>query len=391
MTNTRMDALKHADMAPIRSNKRIWQYVILLNLAIPIYFMLQEPVDRLLPGMAALLVLGGLHIRMDFIAMKHKAAALLLQTLIILALGFLYHPMYVYLIFLTVSAMNPLRLAHHMALTALFASGLLGMMLVSGHAGDWQFWFNLFPPIFGGCILPYVIRISTRYRDMAERLQAATAQIERFAQQEERQRIASELHDTLGHTLSLIMLKSELTEKMIGRDPVKAANEASEIRVTAGTALKQMRELVTDMKAVRLDEEFQHARALCAAANVALAIDNRIEAEGKLTLTPLQESVIAMCMREALTNMVRHSHAAACRVTLEADAEAIRCTIADNGIGIQDDAASSVSGNGIAGIRQRLGLLEGRLDFASSAGGGLKLVMRVPIVRRQLRKDGENE
>ncbi len=391
MTETHRDAPLHPNQQTLRGNNRIWQYVILLNLAIPIFFMLHEPIDRLLPGMAALLFLAGLHIRMDFIAMKRKAAALLLQTLIILALGFLYHPMYVYLIFVTVSALNPLRLAHHIVLTAVFAVGTLGIMLDSGRAGEWQFWFNLFPPIFGGCILPYVIRISARYRDMAERLQAATTQIERFAQQEERQRIASELHDTLGHTLSLIMLKSELTEKMIGRDPVKAAKEASEIRATAGTALKQMRELVTDMQAVRLDEEFEHARALCAAANVALAIDNRIEAEGRLTLTPLQESVIAMCMREALTNMVRHSRADACRVTLEADAEAIRCTVADNGIGIPVDAETSGSGSGITGMRQRLGLLEGRLHAAANAGGGLKLVMEVPIVRRQLRKDGESE
>jgi two-component system, NarL family, sensor histidine kinase DesK len=389
MTKTHMDRMTPTG-TPIPSNKQFWQYVILINLAIPIYFMLQEPIDRLVPGMAALLALAVLHIRMDY-AHKLKPAFLLLQTLVILTLGFVYQPLYVYLIFLTASAMNPLRLAHHVVLTTVFAGGVLGMMLVSGHVGDWQFWFNLFPPIFGGCVLPYVIRISARYRDMAERLQAATTQIERFAQQEERQRIASELHDTLGHTLSLIMLKSELTEKMIGRDPVKAANEAREIRATAGTALKQMRELVTDMKAVRLDEEFQHARALCAAANVALTIDDRIGAEGTLALTPLQESVIAMCMREALTNMVRHSRATACSVTLAADAEAVRCTVADNGIGIQGDLPSGTSGNGITGIRQRLGLLEGRFGTTPNDGGGLKLMMEVPIVRRQLRKDGENE
>lgn len=92
--------------------------------------------------------------------------------------------------------------------------GLAGIMYESGHIRDLKFWFNMLPPVFGACVMPYAVKASVKYREMAERLQAATRQIERFAQQEERQRIARELHDTLGHTLSLIVLKSEVVLKL---------------------------------------------------------------------------------------------------------------------------------------------------------------------------------
>ncbi|RAV08654.1 sensor histidine kinase [Paenibacillus contaminans] len=360
-------------------NENLWQYLLLVNMAIPLYFMLQEPAPRLAPGVAALI---GVVVLQVLAAKLKKYAAIwaALQLTVILTLGLLYNPMYVYLVFLMTYTFIALKLPSLLYVTSYFAAGVIVIIISSGHIGEIQFWINILPPIFGGCVMPYVIRVSVRYREMAERLQAATKQIERFAQQEERHRIANELHDTLGHTLSLIALKSELAEKLALRAPERAASEAREIRTAASAALKQMRELVSDMKIVRLSEEWEHARTLCAAANVQLIVEDRT---APYKLTPLQESVLAMCVREALTNMVRYSRATACKIELHTNDEAIRCIVSDNGIGIGGDPLAA-AGNGILSMKHRLGLLEGQLSYETNAGKGTRLNMDIPIVRRKL-------
>jgi two-component system sensor histidine kinase DesK len=314
---------------------------------------------------------------------RYPAAIAFGQLLVVILLGHLYHPMYTYVIFLLMNLYQKLSMRWIIGLTVGFAGSAVWLIIQHDYITQWQSLIIMMPPIFGGAILPYVVHISGRYKDMVERLQAATKEIERLAQQTERQRIAQELHDTLGHTLSLLALKGEVVEKLIPRAPDRAAAEAREIQQTATAALRRMRELVSDMKVVRLSEEWEHARSLCAAANIRLSIHDQLAEQG-VNLTPLQESVIAMCLREALTNVVRHSRAAACTVKLAADESEIRCTIEDDGKGMdQQSAEMSGMGNGIAGMRQRLALLEGQLTMESASGKGLKMTMHIPIVRKQ--------
>jgi len=356
-----------------------WQYLLLLNMSVPLYFMLQEPLHRLVPGVIALFAIAlGQLIAVRYITFLPIITAI--QLALMFTLSAVYHPMYLYLVFIMAYSFHSLGTAVLYGMTASFAAGAAGIMILSGRSGDMQAWFNMLPPLFGGCIMPYVIRVSAKYREMATRLQAATKQIERFAQQEERQRIARELHDTLGHTLSLIVLKSEVAEKLISRAPDRAAAEAREIRETASAGLKRMRELVTDMKVVKLAEEWEHARMLCAAANVQLDIHDRMDPEMP-AITPLQESIIGMCVREAVTNIVRHSRATACKVELESDERFIRCTVSDNGTGMDGDPAG-LSGNGLIGMKQRLALLEGGVQIESDRTKGTRLLMEIPIVRK---------
>jgi len=361
---------------------KTWDYLLLLNLLFPLYFMLQEPASRLIPGIMLLGLMAGLQITYTRFGRFPEATALG-QLLIVILLGHIYHPMYMYVIFLLVSMYLKLSIRWIIGFTVVFAANSVWLVIDSDYLSHWQWLVIMLPPIFGGAILPYIVHISGRYREMAERLQAATKEMERLAQQTERQRIAQELHDTLGHTLSFLALKGEVVEKLILRAPDRAAIEAREIQQTATAALRRMRELVSDMKIVRLSEEWEHARSLCAAANIRLSVDDQLAAQG-VQLTPLQESVIAMCLREALTNVVRHSRATACYIVLAADESHIRCRIEDNGRGMDmQPADTSGMGNGIAGMRQRLALLEGHLHIDTAPGRGMKLEMLIPIVRKQ--------
>ncbi len=368
-------------------NEQLWQMALLVNISIPVYFMLQEPKGQMLPGFTIMAAIALIHLLLAL--GKGKLLPLVItQFSLILLLGFLYEPMYLYLIFLMMYSFQTLPVRSLVAFAAIFAAAAAVMMLSSELVTNEQYWFNLLPAIFGGCVLPFIIQAAAGYRDMARRLQAATLQIERFAQQEERQRIAQELHDTLGHTLSLIVLKSEVAEKLSSRAPEKAVAEIRDIHHTASHGLKSMRELVSDMKIVRLAEEWEHARTLCAAANVQLEVMDGLESQ-HLQLTPLQESIIGMCCREAITNVVRHSEATFCRVTLEADREAIRCIIMDNGKGFSSSSElTSGTGNGVVGMKQRLALLEGQLHIHADRMNGTTLTMEIPIVQRQLQREG---
>lgn len=382
-----------------RMDSPVWSNLLLLNMGITVYFMAQEPPARLVPGAAVLLAIAVLHL-IAARGGRRLPVVIGAQLALTMGLGFVYHPMYMYLVFLTVYASMKLRTRQLAVMAGANAAAIIAMMVVSGYADNSLMWFNMLPPFFGGCILPFIVRASGRYREMAERLQAATSEVQRLAQQAERQRIALELHDTLGHTLSLLALKGELIEKLIPRAPDKAAAEAREVRETAGAALRRMRELVSDMKIVRLEEEWTHARMLCAAANVRLDIRDGLSEAG-MKLTPLQESVLGMCIREAVTNVVRHSSADACTIELTGGRDFIRCTIQDNGEGFDSagtaaeaadaagaDRAANGGGNGMIGMKQRLALLEGTLTVRSSRGGGTQLAMEIPVVRRDGRLAG---
>ncbi|WP_309121691.1 sensor histidine kinase [Paenibacillus sp.] len=364
-----------------------WNYLFLLNFAFPVVFLLQEPPRAAAFGGALTAVVLALYLGVLRRNAREYAYALgMLGGIAVLA--FALNPMYLYLAFLCADTFGrePLRrLAPPAA-----AFGAL-VVAVAGTAG----WFAtptllvaLLPPAFGVCVLPFLIRASSRYRDMAIRLEAAQSQLERLASDAERRRIAGELHDTLGHTLTFIALKAELAAKLAAKDARRAAEEMEEVRGTARTALKQMRELVSGMRYVRLADEVEHARSLFAAAGVELTL------EGDFAAPPapsLHETILAMGLREAATNVVRHSAATACRIALAADEGRLRLTIADDGVGFGGKAAdglpSAGAGTGWVAMKERLQLIEGTVFAERSATGGAAVTFEVPIVVRDAGKE----
>ncbi len=198
------------------------------------------------------------------------------------------------------------------------------------------------------------------------RLGLAQAQIEHLAQVAERERIARDLHDVLGHTLSLIVLKSELAGRLLHTNPQGAAREIAEIEQTARQALGEVRETIRGYRAEGLAAEFARARATLSLAGVSLEY-----AEPLPRVDPVAESVLALVLRESVTNIVRHARAKRCRLSVSVDP-------AGTALRIEDDGRGGIEheGNGLRGMRERLATLGGRLAIDSR--DGTRLTVQIP-------------
>jgi two-component system sensor histidine kinase DesK len=208
------------------------------------------------------------------------------------------------------------------------------------------------------------------------RLLAAQGEVERLAKVAERERIARDLHDLLGHTLSLITLKAELAGKLLARnagdigDIEAAAGEIRDLERISRDALKEVRSAVSGYRAEDLRAELARARMALDAAEV--AFEAPAGSAIPLDLTPAEDSALAFALREAVTNVVRHARASRCQVRIEAMGEGVRLEVVDDGRG----AAGAPEGAGLTGMRERLAALGGRVERES--GGGTRLLVILP-------------
>ena len=189
----------------------------------------------------------------------------------------------------------------------------------------------------------------------------------------ERERIGRDLHDLLGHTLSLVAIKSELAGRLVDRAPLEAKAQMAEVESVARKALAQVREAVVGIRATGLEAELAAARLALLSADVRL--DQRI---ATVALTPEAESVFALGLREAVTNILRHAHARRVDVELSADAGGVQLLISDDGRG-----GPIEPNTGLAGMRERLVALGGGLQYDSAPGSGTRLVLSLPRLALQ--------
>ncbi|AJD89936.1 histidine kinase [Jeotgalibacillus malaysiensis] len=246
-----------------------------------------------------------------------------------------------------------------------------------------QLFFTQFPfvlvSVIGVILLPLNSYNRMKREKLEGQLEYAQKRISDLMVMEERQRIARDLHDTLGQKLSLIGLKSDLAAKLIAANPDGAKNELNDINQTARTALKEVRELVSDMRGTKLDEEIIHIRELLHVAQ----IKPEIKGDPILENVPLLvENVVSMCLKEAVTNVVKHSSATRCKVMIEQLPKELKVTIEDNGKGFTTDR--SIEGNGLRGMRERLEFVNGTLEVES--GLGTTITICVPTVLKQVSK-----
>ncbi|MGW5332893.1 sensor histidine kinase [Streptomyces bauhiniae] len=205
-------------------------------------------------------------------------------------------------------------------------------------------------------------------------LRKARATVAQLAANEERLRLARDLHDLLGHSLSLITLKSELAGRMLPGQPEKAAQQVADIERVSRQALVDVREAVTGYRRPRLAAELAGAQVALAAAGVSAEIPGEPDLAG---LPEEAEAALAWTLREAVTNVVRHSGAERCAVELlhrhTLDGPVLELSVEDNGSG----GSGKGPGNGLTGLAERLQGAGGTLEAGRSAKG-FRVVARVP-------------
>lgn len=249
-------------------------------------------------------------------------------------------------------------------------TALLSIGLVVLAVGDafWSFrlpvWYGLMAAVFSLLIGGLNVHYSA-VRDAESKLLASQAEVSRLAKVAERERIARDLHDLLGHTLTLIALKAELAAKLLARDPPRAAAEVAELERIARQALREVREALAGYRSEGLDAELAQARLALESAG--------IECEYflvPLELDPGQETAVSLALREAVTNVIRHSAARSCRITLDRREGAVFLEVWDDGTG-----SRAPEGMGLASMRQRIEGLGGSCELSSGAGATLRLVL----------------
>ena len=200
-----------------------------------------------------------------------------------------------------------------------------------------------------------------------QRLAEMQLEKEKLAADAERERIARDLHDLLGHTLSVIVLKSELASKLAEKNPTRAAEEIREVERISREALSEVRAAVQGYRGSGLNAELARSKVALDAAGVRLILER-----SPLELPPETEAGLSMVLREAVTNVVRHARAKHCTVRLEVEGGAYLLSVTDDGVG-----GLAPEGSGLTGMRERVRALGGELRRGGE--GGTRLSARFPV------------
>lgn len=215
--------------------------------------------------------------------------------------------------------------------------------------------------------------LQAQRRRAAQELGLAHEEIARLAKLAERERIARDLHDVLGHTLSVVVLKSELAGRLFEQNAARARQEIGEVEQIARAALGDVRQAIRGYRTEGLVAEMERARTALIAAEVSLE-----SAPTNPQLPPAEESVMSLLVREAVTNIIRHACASRCKIEFQQNNEKTILAIEDNGRGgiLQE-------GNGLRGMRERVASLGGQFQVDSSHG--TRLLIEIP--RKELKRE----
>ncbi len=227
--------------------------------------------------------------------------------------------------------------------------------------------------LIGGLAVGGILAGRAKARRDAE-LRLSQDEIKRLASLAERERIGRDLHDVLGHTLSLVVLKTQLARRLMARDQAAAEAQLAELEGVARDALAQVREAVTGIRAAGLEAELAAARLALLESDIQL--DHRLPA---LAVPAEVEAAFSLALREAVTNVLRHAGARRVEVELVATGEPGRgewvLEVRDDGRG---GALERAAGHGLRGMGERVAALGGRLEVDSPAGEGTRLRFSAP-------------
>ena len=231
------------------------------------------------------------------------------------------------------------------------------------------FHLNLWTWIGGGSgalLFTLLVLLNARERETNLQLRMAQDEIGRLAKISERERITRDLHDVLGHTLSLIAMKSEVAQKRFATDPRLTLAETQQIEVLSREALVRVRGALHGYTTVSFQQEVERISA--ALTSVGLEVKCHVD---EVVLSSMQESVFGMVLQEAATNVMRHAYAGGCEIKLHSTPNAVCLLVADNG-----RSSLRYEGFGLRGMEERLRLLGGSLRVV--ADGGTRLEASLP-------------
>lgn len=292
---------------------------------------------------------------------------------VMFALGYVYFPFnryaageFVYPVVMIVFLIRDRRLGTALAqFSAVQGASIVGVLIETKLLHS--------PPVVAENVIFFMVAIGfsnfafSRHLLMTQQLARANQEIEHLAQIAERERIARDLHDLLGHTLTVIVLKSDVANRLFETEPEMAHREIAEVEETARKALADVREAVAGYRGEGVEAEVSRARRTLASAGVQLTTN--VEA---VTITPAQADALCLVLREAVTNVIRHAGATACRLELHRDGNVLRMTVEDNGNGHLGS-----EGNGLRGMRERVTAAGGAVQRTQIAGGGTRVAVEL--------------
>jgi two-component system sensor histidine kinase DesK len=211
-----------------------------------------------------------------------------------------------------------------------------------------------------------------RLMQLNQDLVEAREELARLAVSEERARFARDMHDLLGHSLSVIAVKAELAERLLARDPSRAAEHVADLKTVARDALGEVRDAVSGYRQPTLVSELAGARMALQAAGIEAELES-----AEVELPAEVEAVLAWAVREGTTNIVRHSGARSCRIAVRPGPTAVSAEVVDDG----DGQGRAGTGHGLAGLRERAASVAGEVEAGPGPDGGFRLRVTVPRVR----------
>ncbi|MGW8888990.1 sensor histidine kinase [Streptomyces sp. NPDC055749] len=257
----------------------------------------------------------------------------------------------------------------HLGPVVLGLSALAG--LIAGFRDGWGAINIAYGTFISAMVTAAILALSETVKELRE----TREELARSAVEQERLRFSRDLHDLLGHTLSVIVVKSEAARRLAPRDMGSALEQISDIESVGRQALTEIREAVTGYREGSLATELDRARSALSAAG----IDPVVRQSGP-PLPAQSEALLGWVVRESVTNAVRHSAASRCEIEVEGSAERVRLKITDDGPGMPSEGSPpGRTGTGLTGLTERLAAAGGSLEAGPVERGGFRVTAELPV------------